>query len=81
MDRRFDPDPGKRTVIFIPADELSREFLLPVGAGYDILERASPGSKISAFYYFSTTFGCRDLPRMNSTLEKMTRLDIPGNAA
>ena len=39
MDGRFDPDPGKRTANFTPADELSREFLLPVGAGYGILEQ------------------------------------------
>lgn len=40
MDKRFYPYPAKWTVNCIPADEFGRDFLLPLRAGYDILERA-----------------------------------------
>ena len=87
MDNEFSPNPGKWTVSFIPADEISREFLLPVRAGYGILERAARVVKRKAFYYFSTTFGCRDLPRFAAIcqveifiLEFMTRYDMPADA-
>ena len=66
MDRRFDPDPGKRTANFTPADELSREFLLPVGAGYGILEQAPQVVKNQHFTTFLLLLAaaiCRDLPR------------------
>ena len=75
-------------MIFIPVIGSDREFLLPVKAGYDILEPVIPSSKNFVFYYFSTTFGCRDLPRFAAIcqveifiLEFMTRFDIPRNAA
>ena len=50
-------------MIFIPVIGSDREFLLPVKAGYDILEPVIPSSKNFVFYYFLTTFGCRVLPR------------------
>ena len=42
----------------IPADELSRDFMLPVQDGYGILEQAIRAVK-PAFYCFSAAFGCR----------------------
>ena len=66
MDDEFSPNPEKLTVILNPVTRGGREFLLPVRAGYVILEQAPRVVKNQRFTTFLLLLAaaiCPVLPR------------------